>query len=330
MDYLQSIRTFVWIADLGSYSRAAETLNISKSVATRLVISLEKHLNTRLMDRNTRSLSLTEQGEAYLERVRPILRDLERAEQLLAAQTTRPKGALRIAAPVTFGLHDLSPLLGAYSKRYPDVALDVRLLDRPINLIDERFDVGVLMSGQIVGDNLVRQPLTTTRMTPCAAPAYLRKHGEPTHPADLAEHAGLLLSCEHGGEQYEFSGPGGAVQAFLTTAARANSLIMLRELAVLGMGVAILPGHMIADDLAHGRLVRLLNDYRLAPIEMQLAYPRLNHLPATVRTFVDHCIACMGAAREDAPEIREREANREDLDTRPLAVERMPSQAAAW
>ncbi|KVM88482.1 LysR family transcriptional regulator [Burkholderia stagnalis] len=296
MDYLQSIRVFVRIAELGSYSRAARALRISNSLATRLVMSLESHLDARLFQRSTRRLSLTEQGQAYLECVSRILADLERAERLVAAHTREPAGTLRIAAHPMFSLHGFSAALSAYAQRYPRVTLDLTLTDRPVNLIEERFDVGVLMGRQVTGDSIVKRWLMRTRMMVCAAPAYLKKHGAPAHPEDLAGHAWLHLPLERYGEQLELLGPDGPVQVNPTNVALANNSSMLRQLAVLGMGIALLPCHMIDDDLREGRLVRLLADYHLPPADIHVAYPSRTHLPSKVRTFADHLVESAGAA----------------------------------
>ncbi|WP_082710014.1 LysR family transcriptional regulator [Burkholderia sp. TSV86] len=287
MDYLQSIRTFVRIAELGNYSRAAKSMNISNSLATRQIASLEHHLNARLFQRSTRRLSLTEQGRAYLECVREVLRDIERAEQLVATNSHPPAGTLRIVAPVTFGLHGFSSMLNAYAQRYPEVTLDVTLTDRQVSLIDERFDVGLLTGRQTTGDRIVRRRLITHHMTVCASPGYLRRYGLPVHPAELSTHAWLHLPCERHVDQLEFSGPHGPVRVSFNNAARTNNADMLRQFALLEMGIAILPRYLVNDDLARGTLASLLDDYRLPCVGIDLVYPS-QYFPPKVRAFVEH------------------------------------------
>src|SRR5579859_6780470 len=146
MDHLQSMRVFVKVADLGSFPRAASAMDISNAVATRHVADLEGRLGTRLLNRTTRSLSLTESGQVYLERARQILDELEDVEQMVVARNHEPVGTLRIVAPVVFGLHNLAPLLQSYIERHPKVVPDLTLVDRGVDLVEEGFDVGVVVT----------------------------------------------------------------------------------------------------------------------------------------------------------------------------------------
>ncbi|AJZ58416.1 LysR family transcriptional regulator [Paraburkholderia fungorum] len=291
MNQLQSMRVFVKVADLGSFVGAAGALDLSTAVVTRHVADLEARLGTRLLNRTTRRLSLTESGRTYLERVRPILDDLEGVEQMVVARNHEPVGTLRIVAPVVFGLHSLAPVVQSYAQRYPDVVPDVTLADRNVDLVDEGFDVGIMVARQMRSASIVTRRLTTGYMTVCATPAYLEQHGTPVHPEDLLTHPCLSRPAEQGGDEKVFTGPQGEVRVRPTNAIAANNTEMLRQFALLGMGVAILPSYLIGRDLASGRLVPLLGDYRLPQIEITIAYPSRLHLPAKVRTFIDHLVA---------------------------------------
>jgi DNA-binding transcriptional LysR family regulator len=290
MNQLQSMRVFVKVADLGSFVRAASTLELSTAVVTRHVADLEARLGTRLLNRTTRRLSLTESGTTYLERVRHILDDLEGVEQMVVARNHEPVGTLRIVAPVVFGLHSLAPVVQSYAACYPDVRPDVTLADRHVDLVEEGFDVGIMVARQMRSASIVTRRLTTGYMTVCATPAYLAQHGTPTRPEDLLMHPCLSRPAEHGGDERVFTGPKGEVRVRPTNAIAANNTEMLRQFALLGMGVAILPSYLIGRDLASGRLVPLLSDYRLPQIEITIAYPSRLHLPAKVRTFIDHLV----------------------------------------
>ena len=290
MNQLQSMRVFVKVADLGSFVGAAGALDLSTAVITRHVADLEARLGTRLLNRTTRRLSLTESGRTYLERVRHILDDLEGVEQMVVARNHEPVGTLRIVAPVVFGLHSLAPVVQSYATRYPEVVPDVTLADRHVDLVEEGYDVGILVARYMRSASIVTRRLTTAYMTVCATPAYLAQHGTPTRPEHLLEHPCLSRPSEHGGEERVFTGPDGEIRVRPTNAIAANNTEMLRQFALLGMGVAILPSYLIGRDLASGRLVRLLGDYRLAPIEITIAYPSRLHLPAKVRTFIDHLV----------------------------------------
>lgn len=290
MNQLQSMRVFVKVADLGSFVGAANALDLSSAVVTRHVADLEARLGTRLLNRTTRRLSLTESGATYLERVRHILDDLEGVEQMVVARNHEPVGTLRIVAPVVFGLHSLAPVVQSYAARYPDVVPDVTLADRQVDLVEEGFDVGILVARHMRSASIVTRRLMTGHLTVCATPAYLAQHGTPTRPEHLLRHPCLSRPSEQGGEERVFSGPDGEVRVRPVNAVAANNTEMLRQFALLGMGVAILPSYLIGRDLASGRLVPLLGDYRLPQIEITIAYPSRLHLPAKVRTFIDHLV----------------------------------------
>ncbi|TDV37306.1 LysR family transcriptional regulator [Paraburkholderia caballeronis] len=290
MDHLQSMRVFVKVADLGSFARAASAMDISNAVATRHIADLESRLGTRLLNRTTRSLSLTESGQVYLERARQILDELEDVEQMVVARNHEPVGTLRIVAPVVFGLHNLAPVLQTYTERYPQVIPDVTLVDRQVDLVEEGFDLGVVAARQMRSASIVTRRLTTGCMTVCATPAYLEKHGTPTRPEQLMEHPCLSLPSEYWGDERVFTGPDGEIRVRPSNVIVANNTEMLRQFALLGMGIAILPSYLIGRDMTRGRLVRLLGDYRLPQVEINIAYPSRRHLPAKVRTFIDHLV----------------------------------------
>ncbi|MGA3247927.1 MAG: LysR family transcriptional regulator [Paraburkholderia sp.] len=292
MNHLQSMRVFVKVAELGSFARTASTMGISTAVVTRHVADLEERLGTRLLNRTTRSQSLTESGRVYLDRVRPILDDLEGVEQMVVARNHEPVGTLRIVAPVVFGLHNFAPVLQSYAERYPNVIPDVTLVDRHVDLVEEGFDVGVLIARQMRSASIVTRRLTTGHMTVCATPSYLQKHGAPSRPEQLQDHPSLSLPSEYGGDERVFTNIDGSgeVRVRPTNAIVANNTEMLRQFALLGMGIAILPSYLIGRDLERGRLVRLLGAYRLPQVEVTIAYPSRHHLPAKVRTFIDHLV----------------------------------------
>jgi DNA-binding transcriptional LysR family regulator len=324
MNQLQSMRVFVKVADLGSFVGAAGALDLSTAVVTRHVADLEARLGTRLLNRTTRRLSLTESGRTYLERVRHILDDLEGVEQMVVARNHEPVGTLRIVAPVVFGLHSLAPAVQSYTARYPDVVPDVTLADRHADLVEEGFDVGILVARHMRSASIVTRRLTTARMTVCATPAYLAQHGTPARPEDLLQHPCLSRPPEQGGEERVFTGPGGGeVRVRPVNAIAANNTEMLRQFALLGMGVAILPSYLIGRDLASGRLVPLLGDYRLPPFEITIAYPSRLHLPAKVRTFIDHLVEHFQPAGEPV------RASRIVAPGRPVAASLADADSAA-
>jgi DNA-binding transcriptional LysR family regulator len=290
VDHLDSMRIFVKVADLGGFARAASALRISNAVATRHVADLEDRLGTRLLNRTTRSLSPTESGHAYLLRVRQILEELDDIEQMVASRNLEPAGTLRIVAPMVFGLHKLAPVLQGYTARYPRVTPDITLVDRPVDLVERGFDAGIVVARQTGNAGVVVRPLTTAFMTVCAPPEYLQRHGTPTHPEHLLEYPCLSLSTDYWGEEWAFTGRAGEVRVSPTNAIVANNTEMLRQFALVGMGIAVLPSYLIEQDIMRGRLVPLLTDYHLPQIEVSVAYPSRRYFSARTRTFIHHLI----------------------------------------
>jgi DNA-binding transcriptional LysR family regulator len=288
VDDLDSMRIFVKVADLGGFTRAASAMRISNAVATRHVADLEGRLGTRLLNRTTRRLSPTESGHVYLERIRHILEELDDVEQMVTSRNLEPAGTLRIVAPMVFGLHTLAPVLQSYATRYPLVMPDITLVDRPVDVVEEGFDVGIVIARQTRSPNVVARRLTTSSMIVCAPPDYLRKHGTPMRPEQLSEYRCLSLSTDYWGEEWAFTGRDGEVRVRPTNAIVANNTEMLRQFALLGMGIAILPSYLIEHDIMRGNLVTLLNNYRLPQIDINIAYPSRRYFPAKLRTFIHH------------------------------------------
>ncbi|MGU2419707.1 LysR family transcriptional regulator [Burkholderia cenocepacia] len=291
MDHLQSMRVFVKVAEFGSFTKAAATMDMSNSVVTRHIAELEEGLGTRLLNRTTRSLSLTESGHVYLERARQILDDLDELEHTLVARNHEPVGTLRIVAPVVFGLNNLAPALHTYAQRYPRVVPNVTLVEREVNLVEEGFDVGIVIGETVRNTSVVMRRLARGCIAVCATPAYLSQHGVPRRPEQLLDHHCLSLPADQWGDASVFTGPDGEkILVRPTNVMVANNAEMLRQLALLGHGIAIVPSYLIERDVAGGRLVGLLHDYPLPCVDVHIAYPSRHYLPAKVRTFIDHLV----------------------------------------
>jgi len=293
MNQLQAMRVFVSVAEHGSFGRAAASLNLSNAVVTRYVALLEAHLHTRLINRNTRSISLTEAGSAYALACRQMLEDLERVETQIAHGVSVPSGTLRVVAHASFSLHDLTPLLKQYLVTFPQVRLALTLLHRPVDLIEEGFDVGIVAPRQVSGGTLIRRPLVTVTPVAVASPAYLDGHCVPAHPTELAGHTLLAPSADIHGNEWHFASVEGVREMVRIEPAYAvNNSVMLRQAALAGMGITILPASQVAGDLAQGALVRVLADYEIrdADKELSLVYPGRRHVPAKTRSFVDFTV----------------------------------------
>ncbi|MBG7618330.1 LysR family transcriptional regulator [Herbaspirillum sp. AP02] len=287
MDRLQSMRVFAKVVEQGSFVRAAELLEISNAVATRFIADLEAHLGTRLLNRSTRRLSLTEAGQAYLERVRMILGEIDDAEALVSLETKRPAGTLAIYANAGFGQSQLGELLAGYAQAFPDVALDINLSDRSIDLVEEGIDIGFFSSLQKFDASMIVRQLGVARVILCASPAYLERAGAPEQPEDLSRHSCLNFSHEYLRHHWHVNTEAGVLDVPIVSKAVSNSGVLLRDLALAGMGIVLRPSYSLGDDLRCGKLVQVLPGFDMGQVVISMVYPSRRLLSAKVRSFAD-------------------------------------------
>jgi DNA-binding transcriptional LysR family regulator len=289
VDKFQEMRAFVTVVDTGSFVRAADALSTSKTAVSRLVGELESRLGTRLLHRTTRKLSMTPEGEVFYERCRQLLDGLAEAEAELTAHSGEAIGQLRVNVPVTFGLLHLAPLWPAFMALHPKVALDVTLSDRLVDLVDEGYDLAVRIA-RLQASTLVSRQLTSTRLILCASPEYLRRHGVPEHPSDIARHAVISYTLLSMGEQWEFEGPRGPVSVEVAPRMRANSGDTCCAAAVQHQGIVLQPSFLVGAHLASGALVELLPEYRSIELGVYAVYPTRKHLTPKVRALIDFLV----------------------------------------
>lgn len=287
MDRLQSMRVFLKVVEQGSFARAAQALDLSNAAVTRYLAELENHLGTRLLNRSTRKLSLTEIGQAYLERVQRILPEIDDADAIAKSQSKEPSGMLRLYAHQGFAQFQLANLLSQYSERYPKVILDVTLSDRAVDLVQDRFDVGILIGLQKIEANMIARQLGKAELFLCASPEYIRRHGEPKSPKDLAKHSCLNFDYKHLRNSWSIQGPDGEIDVPVTNKIICNNGDLLSNCAIAGMGLVLRASFALADALKSGKLVRLLPKTQFNQLAVSLAYPNRHLMPATVRSFVD-------------------------------------------
>lgn len=288
MDRLQSMRVFAKVVEQGSFARAGQALNISNAVVTRHVADLEEHLGTRLLNRTTRKLSLTETGQAYLERVLQILQEIEDAEAIASSQSKTPSGTLRLYSHLGFGQNQLAQLLPAYAKLNPDVTLDVTLSDRTVDLVEGRFDVGIFINFQKFDGSMIARQLGVSEVLLCASPQYVSKHGDLHALDEIPRHACLNFSYEQVRHHWPVKDTNGDIANIpINSKLISNNGDLLRHCAVAGMGIVIRPSFAIGDDLAAKRLVRLLPHQKLGDLSVVMVYPSRRLLSAKVRSFVD-------------------------------------------
>ena len=298
MDRLAAIQIFAQVVESGSFAKAADRLGLSTSAASRQVADLESHLQTRLLNRTTRRVSLTESGQQFYERAVQLMTDLAEAEQEASSAAVVPRGTIRLTTSVNFGVRHVAPAIAEFLERYPDVRFDVSLSDRVVDLVEEGLDLAIRI-GAPVADNLVARKLGETRMVPCASPGYLAKHAAPKTPEDLAHHNCFTYEYVSPRHVWRFRDRSGAERA-VRVAGRlhSNNGDLLAEVAARGTGIVFEPAFIVGPEVRAGRLVPLLQDFVPPPVPIYALYPSRKHLSAKVRRFVEFLIERFSSAQD--------------------------------
>jgi len=295
-DVVHGMSVFSKVVQAGSLSAAARELGVSTAVVSRTLAALEARLGVRLVNRTTRSLHLTDEGASYYETCQRILAEIEEADAAVTARRIEPQGVLKVAIPASFGHQHVAPLIPRFAERYPKVELALSLSDREINLIEEGFDLAVRIA-ELKDSSLAARKLAPNRRVVCASPAYLRQHGEPKTPQDLAHHNCLVASWEHGfamtWEYKSHVGKRGSVR--VTGRYACDNWEVLREWAIAGLGVALKSTWDVRRQLEDGSLVALLPGYDFGTeVGIYAVYPHRRHLPAKTRVFIDFLAESFG------------------------------------
>jgi DNA-binding transcriptional LysR family regulator len=282
MDRIDAMAAFVAVADLEGFAPAARKLGLSPSNVTRLVAALEDRLGARLLQRTTRSVTLTDVGARYLERARRILADVAEAEISAQAERTAPRGRLVVSAPIGFGRLHVSPVMSAYLQRYSDVSGELRLSDRMINLVEDGVDLAVRI-GHLADSSLVARGVGDMPRIVVASPDYLKRRGEPDTPAAIAVHD----TIQFGTSDWDFVEAGREVRVPCTPRFITNSADAAILHAEQGGGLPRVLAYQAADAIKAGRLKIVLEKFEQAPLPIHIVYPTSRLLSAKVRTFVD-------------------------------------------
>lgn len=290
MDRLLEMQTFCAVVEAGSFVAASEAMGMSKAAVSRYVSELESRLTVRLLHRTTRRLSLTAEGDVFYVRCRELLAGVEEAEAELTSSTSVARGVLRINAPVSFGIRHLAPLWGEFHARFPDVELNIDLSDRLVDIVEEGFDLAIRIAS-LRNSSLVSRRLTTTRLLVCASPEYIRAHGAPEKPEDLANHRVIAYSNLATGNEWHFQGKEGPVSARVRPWMYANNGETCCAAAVAHQGVVRQPSFLLQEDLDAGRLVELMQQYRSAEMGVYAVYPTRKFVTPKVRALVDFLVA---------------------------------------
>ncbi len=290
MDIVAGMKIFTAVVDNSSFAAAAERLDISRAMTSKTVAALEEHLGTRLLNRTTRRLSLTEEGMAFYERSVQILVDIWEAEQVAGRTATEPRGTLKVTVPLAYGLHRLGPVIAAYVKRYPQVTLNLSLSDRKVDLVEEGYDVAIRI-GRLPESGLIARKLGTVHSVIVGAPDYFGRYGRPKLPADLTNHVCLGYSLTNMGDEWRLQGPDGIVSIRSTGSIKADNGDILRLAAVAGSGLIFQPWFIVEEDLRAGRLERVLEKYTSEELGIYAVYASRRYLSAKVRTFIDFVLS---------------------------------------
>jgi DNA-binding transcriptional LysR family regulator len=278
--------SFVAVVDAGSFVAAADATGLSKAAVSRHVAELEQRLGTRLLQRTTRRLSVTTEGVAFYSRCRELLTAIDEAESELSATGNEASGQIRVNAPLTFGVLHLAPLWGRFMDQNPKVSLDVTLADRVVDLVEEGYDVAVRIS-TMTSSTLISRKLATTRLFLCASPAYLERRGIPRHPQELTAHRVIAYSYLTTRDEWQFTGPHGAVSVRVRACLHTNNGDTCRLAALDGQGIVLQPDFLVGEDLGRGTLVELMSDYRAIELGIYAIYPSRKYLPLKIRRLVD-------------------------------------------
>jgi DNA-binding transcriptional LysR family regulator len=291
MDRLRAMEVFVEVVRKNGFARAADALDTSPANVTRIIGDLEAHLGTRLLNRSSRKMSLTESGEALYERAKAIVEDMAEVEAIASATSMKPRGLLRINAPLSFGILHLAPLWARFMALYPEVELDVALIDRVVDIVEEGYDMAIRISRSGSAAHAARK-LATSHNICCAAPAYLQQHGTPTTPAQLKEHRCIGYRYSSTADEWTFSDDKGHPHPVkVNCTMHTNNGDTARAAALAGGGIIWQPSFLIGADLRAGRLVALLPGYHLPDIDVLAVYPSRRQLNAKVRVMIDFLAA---------------------------------------
>jgi DNA-binding transcriptional LysR family regulator len=285
MDRFASMAVFAKVADTGSFTAAGAALGVSSQMVGKHIRMLEEHLGIQLLNRTTRRQSLTDAGKDFLERTRIVLAELEAAEALAADSRARPRGELRVNAPLTFGAYSIAPLLPAYMAENPEVTVRLTLGDRVVDLVEEGYDC-VFRVGPLMDSTLIARGLRPLELIACAAPSYLKARGTPRQPSDLSKHDCLGFAGSAIEERWEFSGMDGNVAVVVKSRFSANSGQALKQAALAGLGIIFQPAELTRDQIRSGGLVRVLPKWN-STRPMHLLFAPDRRITPKLRSFIE-------------------------------------------
>lgn len=296
MDKLTSMTVFVRVAKAGSFAGGARELGISRAMATKHIMQLEGSLRTRLFNRTTRSLSLTDVGASYLERCSQVLLDVEEMEAAVTHLQTEPRGVLKISAPPVIGATHITRAVSEFLKIHNDLKVEMILQSSHGDLIDEGIDIAICL-GELEDTSMVAKKLATSSMVVCGSPNYLARYGIPKNPDDLINHSCLVNWASSPRNRWQFkTADGQSTTIPVTGRMQANTADAIRTAAINGLGLVMIASYVVIKDIEKGKLQVVLADYTLPPLAIHAVYPHRKYLSAKVRRFMDFLQTWLGSS----------------------------------
>jgi DNA-binding transcriptional LysR family regulator len=292
---LNEILIFMAVVDAGSFVAGGQSMGLSRSAAAKAVMRLEDRIGARLLNRTTRTLSLTDEGRVFYERGLQVLASVEEAEASMAGNGGTPRGILRLTVPDAFGRIMVLPLIQKYVAAWPDLQVEVSFTDRLADLVEEGFDLAIRIGITMPDTRLVSRVVAKYSAVLCASPAYLSKRGDPQNIDELAAHDGLIFSSRNQKQGWRLRAEGGPwTKAQIRSRLRFDSAEALRHCALAGLGIALLPDFLIKEDLGAGRLRQILPGLKTDEVKIVTLYPERRLLEARVRRFIDLMVEELG------------------------------------
>jgi DNA-binding transcriptional LysR family regulator len=287
MNRFENMDTFVKVVETGGISAAADRLGVAKSAVSRRLKELEGHLGVELFHRTTRKLNLTEIGRVFYQQSNRILDDVLEAELATSQAHGELKGSLKVALPSTFGIMHVGPVVNEFLQAHPQIEFDLDFNDREVDLMQEGFDLAIRI-GKLADSSLIARRLTAIKTVICASPTYLERMGSPQYPQDLIQHKCLVYTLIPNFEYWRLcNAEGDLIKAKLNPHIKASTGEFLRDAAVEGHGIALLPSFIVYKEIAQGSLLPLLSDFNTPQLNAYAIYPQTRHLSQRVRAFVD-------------------------------------------
>lgn len=289
MDLVAAFRTFIRVAESGSFSAVAREQGSTQPAISRQIAALEEHLGARLIQRTTRSLALTEDGRDLLDHARQVVLAVEETEAAIGRRRNAPVGLVRLASPSTFGRLYLMPRIGRLLERYPELQLELFISDRSVDLVAEGLDLAI-RAGEVSDTSLVARRIGATDRNILASDDYIATHGEVGHPSELAQHPCIISNRSDNPHEWSFQGPDGPITVRVEGRFSTNNLEAVREAVLAGLGYAVLPAWFFPDEISTGRVLRVLRDWQPPRVPIFAVYPSRRNLAPRTRAVIDFLV----------------------------------------